>query len=130
MQVVRTTVSCAEQQPKTCAAALWQVPFVLPSVLWLLMRQWHAADDCTAPDGAPGEGVITYMRTDGMQLSADSVEAARAFIRERYGEDYVPPQPRVYKCVLCRVCRGMGACQETQLCAVWSRTAPRKRDGV
>lgn len=42
-------------------------------------------------------GFITYMRTDSTNLSDQAVTAARAAIRERYGDQYLPPQPRSYK---------------------------------
>jgi DNA topoisomerase-1 len=41
-------------------------------------------------------GYITYMRTDSTTLSDTAVEAARAQIRERYGDAYVPDAPRRY----------------------------------
>jgi hypothetical protein len=46
-----------------------------------------------------GEGVITYMRTDGVQLAQEIVDGARAFVSQQYGPEYLPEQPRVYKCV-------------------------------
>ncbi len=42
-------------------------------------------------------GVITYMRTDSTALSKEAIDGARSFIRQNYGEAYLPPQPRVYK---------------------------------
>jgi DNA topoisomerase-1 len=42
-------------------------------------------------------GLITYMRTDSLRLSDDAVSEARTFIKGRYGNDYLPPSPRVYK---------------------------------
>ena len=42
-------------------------------------------------------GLITYMRTDGTQLSADSVTATREFIAKEYGDKYLPSGPRIYK---------------------------------
>ena len=42
-------------------------------------------------------GLITYMRTDGVQLSKDAVEVARGYIKSTYGEKYVPESARVYK---------------------------------
>jgi DNA topoisomerase-1 len=42
-------------------------------------------------------GLITYMRTDSQRLSDEAVAAAAQFIRSRYGEDYYPGAPRVYK---------------------------------
>lgn len=38
------------------------------------------------------------MRTDGVQLSTDIIDAARAFVDESYGREYLPAEPRVYKC--------------------------------
>ncbi len=42
-------------------------------------------------------GLITYMRTDSVTLSQEAVGATRKLIGEKYGADYVPPEPRVYK---------------------------------
>lgn len=41
-------------------------------------------------------GYITYMRTDSTSLSADAVGAVRAFIRNDFGEPYLPAKPRVF----------------------------------
>ena len=43
------------------------------------------------------QGLITYMRTDGLDMDPDAVKDARATIDSRYGKDYVPGKPRVYK---------------------------------
>ena len=42
-------------------------------------------------------GLITYMRTDSLRISTEASTAALAFIRSRYGTDYAPSSPRVYK---------------------------------
>ena len=42
-------------------------------------------------------GLITYMRTDSLQVSKDAQAEARELIGERYGRDYVPERPNVYK---------------------------------
>ncbi|MBA2700070.1 MAG: type I DNA topoisomerase [Nocardioidaceae bacterium] len=42
-------------------------------------------------------GFITYMRTDSVTLSGTAVSAARAQVRELYGADYLPQQPRTYQ---------------------------------
>ena len=42
-------------------------------------------------------GLITYMRTDSVRLSADAVEAVRGLIRTRYGADALPEEPVVFK---------------------------------
>lgn len=47
--------------------------------------------------GGETTGLITYMRTDSVQLSGDAIAACRAMINERYGERYVPDQPRQFK---------------------------------
>jgi DNA topoisomerase-1 len=41
-------------------------------------------------------GLITYMRTDSTTLSSTAVSAARAQVRELYGDSYLPEKPRVY----------------------------------
>ena len=42
-------------------------------------------------------GLITYMRTDSLRISEDARRDGSAFIRERYGENYLPEKPRVFK---------------------------------
>ena len=39
---------------------------------------------------------ITYMRTDSVRVSEDAQKKALAYIRERYGDDYVPAKPNFY----------------------------------
>ena len=48
-------------------------------------------------DGMGAVGLITYMRTDSLRISADAQNAAADYIRAHYGESYLPPKPRVYK---------------------------------
>ncbi|MEM9793727.1 MAG: type I DNA topoisomerase, partial [Pseudomonadota bacterium] len=42
-------------------------------------------------------GHITYMRTDGIDMAPEAVMAARDAIKARYGADYLPDSPRMYK---------------------------------
>jgi DNA topoisomerase-1 len=42
------------------------------------------------------KGYITYMRTDSTTLSQTALDAARSQVRELYGPDYVPAEPRTY----------------------------------
>ncbi|WP_095588766.1 type I DNA topoisomerase [Actibacterium ureilyticum] len=42
-------------------------------------------------------GHITYMRTDGIDMAPEAVSAARDAIKDRYGDEYVPDSPRIYK---------------------------------
>ncbi|MBE6585979.1 MAG: type I DNA topoisomerase [Ruminococcaceae bacterium] len=43
------------------------------------------------------QGLITYMRTDSLRVSAEAQAAAESLIREKYGDRYYPASPRVYK---------------------------------
>ncbi len=42
-------------------------------------------------------GLITYMRTDSLRISDEAYFAAKGFIGEKYGNNYVPPYRRNYK---------------------------------
>ncbi|MBZ5606051.1 MAG: type I DNA topoisomerase [Acidobacteriia bacterium] len=42
-------------------------------------------------------GLITYMRTDSTRVSQDALDEVRGMIAERYGADYRPATPNVYK---------------------------------
>ena len=42
-------------------------------------------------------GLITYMRTDSLRISAEATTATKSFIADRYGNEYVPAQTRAYK---------------------------------
>jgi DNA topoisomerase I len=42
-------------------------------------------------------GLITYMRTDSTRVSEDALTEARAFIGEKFGAQYVPASPNIYK---------------------------------
>ncbi|MGR3270030.1 type I DNA topoisomerase [Thalassococcus profundi] len=42
-------------------------------------------------------GHITYMRTDGIDMAPEAVQEARAAIKDRHGDRYVPSSPRIYK---------------------------------
>jgi len=42
-------------------------------------------------------GYITYMRTDGIDMAPEAVAAARDAISDRYGKEFIPASPRIYK---------------------------------
>lgn len=46
--------------------------------------------------GGETTGLITYMRTDGVQIAPEAIEAARNAIRDTFGANYVPEKPRFY----------------------------------
>jgi DNA topoisomerase-1 len=41
-------------------------------------------------------GLITYMRTDGIDLAPEAISDIRAMIGKNYGKEYVPGSPRIY----------------------------------
>ena len=43
------------------------------------------------------DGLITYMRTDGVQMDPGAISAARKAVADRYDASYVPDQPRQYQ---------------------------------
>jgi DNA topoisomerase-1 len=47
--------------------------------------------------GGERVGLITYMRTDSVQVAESAQIEARQFILDRFGQDYVPAQPPQYK---------------------------------
>ncbi|HEX3499210.1 MAG TPA: type I DNA topoisomerase [Stellaceae bacterium] len=47
--------------------------------------------------GGETVGLITYMRTDGVDLSNDALVAAKQLIVRDYGSEYAPPSLRIYK---------------------------------
>jgi DNA topoisomerase I len=42
-------------------------------------------------------GLITYMRTDGIDMAPEAVTGARDAIRTKFGAQYLPAEPRIYK---------------------------------
>ncbi len=43
------------------------------------------------------EGLITYMRTDSVRAAPEAINAARGLISSKYGKEYLPSKPNVYK---------------------------------
>jgi DNA topoisomerase-1 len=42
-------------------------------------------------------GLITYMRTDSVRVSAGALKDVRSFISSEFGKEYIPERPNVYK---------------------------------
>lgn len=42
-------------------------------------------------------GLITYMRTDSTRVSSDAQQETLDFLLQKYGREYIPDQPNVYK---------------------------------
>ena len=47
--------------------------------------------------GGETVGLISYMRTDSVNLAKEAIEEIRALIAKRYGDDNLPETPHVYK---------------------------------
>ncbi|NMG39136.1 type I DNA topoisomerase [Chelativorans sp. ZYF759] len=46
--------------------------------------------------GGETTGLITYMRTDGVQMASEAIDGARRQIGSQFGEQYLPEKPRFY----------------------------------
>ena len=47
--------------------------------------------------GSGTMGLITYMRTDSVNIAQEAIIDIRAYIQEKYGDAYCPKEPRIYK---------------------------------
>ena len=47
--------------------------------------------------GSGAVGLITYMRTDSVNLASEAINEMRGFIDKRYGAEYLPEHPRRYR---------------------------------
>ena len=43
------------------------------------------------------DGLITYMRTDAVQMAPEGIAMARSVIGKYFGEEYLPDKPRIYQ---------------------------------
>ncbi|TVQ30605.1 MAG: type I DNA topoisomerase [Phycisphaeraceae bacterium] len=62
-------------------------------------RTMRAAQQLYEGVDVPGEGsvgLITYMRTDSTNVSQDAIDGARAYIKQTFGERYLPEKPTRY----------------------------------
>jgi len=58
---------------------------------------WSAKKTMQVAQGLYEEGRITYHRTDSTNLAWEAINACREFIKEKYGENFLPPSARIYK---------------------------------
>jgi DNA topoisomerase-1 len=63
----------------------------------IAQRLYEGVDLAAQSPGGETVGLITYMRTDGVAVSAEAIAAARALIRAEFGAKYLPDGPRVYR---------------------------------
>ncbi|MCS6771468.1 MAG: type I DNA topoisomerase [Kiritimatiellae bacterium] len=73
-------------------AASSRLGFTPKRTMQIAQRLYEGIDFGSGP-----VGLITYMRTDSVALSPVAVEAARDFIRQTFGPEFVPEQPNVYR---------------------------------
>ncbi len=74
------------------AARRYRMP---PKLTMSLAQRLYEGVDLGGSEGT--EGLITYMRTDSTRISEDALTDVRAFIKERYGENFLPSAPIRYK---------------------------------
>ncbi len=73
-------------------------PFITSTLQQEAARKlgFAASHTMRVAQGLYEEGLITYMRTDGIDMAPEAVSAARRAIATRYDAGYVPDKPRVY----------------------------------
>jgi DNA topoisomerase I len=73
-------------------------PFTTSSLQQEAARKlgFSASHTMRVAQGLYEDGLITYMRTDGVQMDGAAISAARAAIAKRYDGGYVPDKPRHY----------------------------------
>ena len=63
-------------------------------------RTMRAAQGLYEGVEVPGEGpvgLITYMRTDSTNVSAEAINSAREYIGQTFGKDYLPDKPNIFR---------------------------------
>lgn len=58
---------------------------------------WSAKKTMQMAQGLYEEGLITYMRTDSFNLAPEAIGQARDYIKNKFGDQYVPLEPKYYK---------------------------------
>ena len=96
IQAAAFSVTSVEAKPQTRNPA---PPFMTSTLQQEASRKLSMGprDTMRAAQRLYEAGHITYMRTDGIDMAPEAVMAAREAIKERYGADYVPESPRMYK---------------------------------
>ncbi len=72
-------------------AASGQLGFSASRTMQVAQRLYEGVDI-----GGETTGLITYMRTDGVQIAPEAITAARDAIGKSFGPNYVPEKPRYY----------------------------------
>jgi len=90
------TVTSVEAKPATRNPS---APFMTSTLQQEASRKFGmgARQTMSAAQRLYEAGYITYMRTDGIDMAPEAVTEARDAIKNRYGAEYVPKSPRMYK---------------------------------
>jgi DNA topoisomerase-1 len=72
--------------------ASWKLGFSPRQTMQLAQRLYEGVEL-----GSETEGLITYMRTDGVQIVPEAIAQVRRTVEHLYGERYVPSSPRQYE---------------------------------
>lgn len=48
-------------------------------------------------EGEGAQGIVTYIRTDSVRVSEEALQAVRAYIPARFGQEYLPEVPNEFK---------------------------------
>jgi DNA topoisomerase-1 len=67
--------------------------FSVKRTMMLAQRLYEGVE--LGPEGSVG--LITYMRTDSTRVSSEAIQEVRGLIAERYGEQYLPSAPNIYR---------------------------------
>ena len=70
-----------------------KLSFPAHKTMWIAQRLYEGVD----LDQIGTVGLITYMRTDSPRVSSEAVHQVRTWIKDRFGEPYLPAKPNVYK---------------------------------
>lgn len=68
-----------------------QLGFSASRIMQIAQRLYEGIDI-----GGETVGLITYMRTDGVQIAPEAIPSVRAQIESDFGSKYVPEKPRIY----------------------------------
>ncbi len=67
--------------------------FPAQKTMWIAQKLYEGVDL-----GEMGMvGLITYMRTDSVRVSTEAVQQVRGWIKDRFGDSFLPSKPNVYK---------------------------------
>jgi DNA topoisomerase-1 len=71
--------------------------FSAKKIMALAQRLYEGQEIPTPDGGKEVVGLITYMRTDSVNLAQEAVQSIREWIKEHHGADYLPRALRKYK---------------------------------